>query len=62
MPEEEEGMLFRALIWYQVKFRYSEKATNLKKSSTYNLMLLSSIKFYVEDFFKFCGYLRISEL
>ena len=25
-------------------------------------MLLSNVKFYVEDFFKFCGLLRISEL
>ena len=26
------------------------------------LTLLSNIKFYVEDFFKFCGLLRMSEL
>ena len=25
-------------------------------------MLLSNVKFYVEDFFKFCGLLRISDL
>ena len=35
---------------------------NLKKSSTQNLTLLSSVKFLVEDFFKLCGLLRISEL
>ena len=43
-----------------LKFRYSEKATKFEK----NLPLLSTftVKFKVEDFFKFCGLLRISEL
>ena len=40
----------------QVKFRYSEKATKLEKIFHLN------VKFQVEDFFKFCGLLRISEL
>ena len=26
------------------------------------MTLLSNVKFYVEDFFKFCGLLRVSEL
>jgi hypothetical protein len=34
----------------------------LKKSSTYNLTPLSNVKFYVEDFFKTYGLLRISKL
>ena len=36
-------------------FGYSEKATQ-------NLTLLSNVKFLVEDFFKFCGLLRLSKL
>ena len=37
-----------------------KREKNLKKSSTFNLMLLSSVKFYVEDFFKFFVFLRRS--
>ena len=41
-----------------VKLRYSEKATIFEK--TFHLKF--DVKFKVEDFLKFCGLLRISEL
>ena len=44
-----------------VKFRYSEKATKFLKMSYFVLMLLSNFKKQDEDFFKFCGLLRISD-
>ena len=34
----------RSLITILIKFRYSEKATKIGPSSTYNLMLLSNVK------------------
>ena len=34
----------RSLIAILIKFRYSEKATKIGPSSTYNLMLLSNVK------------------
>ena len=40
-----------------IKFGYSEKATKFEKN-----FLLSNVKFSVEDFFKFRGLLKISEL
>ena len=43
-----------------VNFGYSGKATKFEKIFHLNLTLLSSVKFKVEDFFKFCGLLRIS--
>ena len=44
-----------------VKFRYSEKATKIVPSSTYNLTLLRNVK-KLEDGPNICCFLRISEL
>ena len=46
-----------------VKFVYFEKDTKFEKIFHLEFdAVLSKVKFYVEDFFKFCGLLRISEL
>ena len=47
---------------WELKFRYSEKATNIWKISHFVLTLLSNLPKKVGYFFTFCGLLTISEL
>ena len=61
-------MLSRFFSWHFIlrlmvfKVRIFWEGHTIWKSSTLSLTLLSSVKFQVEDFFKFCGLLRISKL
>ena len=59
-----ELTFFPVATWLHLKFRYSEKGTNLKKSSTYNLTLLSSVKCYkwkiFSNFVAFSEYLNFN--
>ena len=65
MPEEEEGMLFRGLIWYQVKFINSEKATKFCEISTLLLSFVVPVKSKVEisqNFVAFSEYMNFKLL
>ena len=51
------GFISQTLRWRHVKVRIFWEGHKILKD-----LPLSKVKFYVEDFFKFCGLLRISEL
>ena len=56
------GYFFLTLAGFGKVWTFWEEHKIGKKCSTQNFMLLSSVKFYVGDFFKLCAFLRKSKL